>query len=188
MSALRALLQVKRRTAKWGAVDCRSLPYFCASHPSPGWSGVVDPQAKVVDTRPPPCVRGRASCTDTEWAVPRLEASDECPSREDVMNTLSGRRWALWDDAACADGCALAYCKGGAVAPCCVRRQRAVFRVPCEVPEPAQSPHGARPRRPQRLRSPTAPSSAFAVLCQLTAPRARGRCAHSPRGLCAARR
>ena len=116
---------VKRRTAIWDA-RCESLPYGC-------YDPEEQAEARVVDNRPPPCTYGLASCVGTDFAVPRLAPSEECPSREDVLNTLSKKRWKLWDDATCEDGCGLALCKGGSVAPCCVKRRRAVFRVVCDV-------------------------------------------------------
>ena len=107
---------VKRMRAQW-QVRCETLPHGCFSENSPNTKQGIF----VVDTQ----------------ITPELLPSRVCPTREDVMNTRVQERWALWDDRStdarlnCSAGCELRWCEEGRVAPCCVKRRKAVFSVPC---------------------------------------------------------
>ena len=61
------------------------------------------------------------------WVKPSMY----CPSREDLFHTLPAERYSLWDDPSCTAGCRVDNCLQAGV-PCCVRRQRVTWPMPCE--------------------------------------------------------
>jgi hypothetical protein len=100
---------VKRHSAIW-PVPCEELINGCGRNASN-----LVPGHLVIDRH----------------AVPlQLSPSKTCPTREDVLNTFGDVRWKLWDDPSCDDNCGLAWCNGGKLAPCCVKRQEAVWTEP----------------------------------------------------------
>ena len=111
---------VKRQTAKW-RLPCESLPLGCYNP----HSDLVAKHGAVVHDR-------------GMRLVPTLSDSDTCPTRSDVLNTPKLDRWRLWNDKRdpepeCTDGCRLMWCRGGKAAPCCVKRRKANWSVPCSV-------------------------------------------------------
>ena len=76
--------------------------------------------------------------------IPQVFTSGTCPTREDVLNTMRVHRWLLWDDSSsnCSDGCRLRYCFEEKLAPCCVRRQTAIWNESCQfLPHGCHDPH-----------------------------------------------
>lgn len=59
----------------------------------------------------------------TDWhALPLLEPSPICPSRESIFNTFGAVRWSMWDDPTGTGDCRFALCTS--MAPCQVKRLR----------------------------------------------------------------
>jgi len=75
---------------------------------------------------------------------PTLSPSENCPAREDVLNTPEAERWNMWNDPSCLEGCVLKHCNKGVLAPCCVRRLAARWSIPCE-----RLPQGCPSQRPR---------------------------------------
>ena len=74
----------------------------------------------------------------------KVVPSSTCPAREDIISTPLSERWKLWEGSNdvvpthidfCIDGCKLdpAGCESGRLAPCCVKRQQAIWPVPCRL-------------------------------------------------------